>query len=366
VAHVLRLDPTVEDPFSVLSALVPDALCAPLVTPLFPPPAGDSSQTNNPLPINIPPPENPPVPAPVPQPTVGTKYRHWTILRSAPPRGKMKETAEERPPTPEWRKPRPLHTTDFGLFPMLATNPSPGGTPEVLATQEQLFEALCARLEDSLRSETSVDQAATAQSWLQEVVFGGFDGLAYMRSVAEFVTLSSTASVESSNPALAGYVDATVIDELTERRHRAIDAAASKESNAACRNSPVTSDLPLVLPTPLDLGSLISAPNELFDAENVWVGAGANEDSAVLSRALDHAAHLVEQLHELYATRTEPGSTGTDLKSKESADWERDMVTELRMNLIALAKRAPLDQVAKIPSDLVPPHLRHIIPTVER
>jgi bromodomain-containing protein 7 len=356
----------VEDPFSVLSALVPDALSAPLVTPLFPPLAGESSQITNPLPINIHPPENPSAPAPVPQPTVGIKYRHWTILRSAPPRGKAKETAEEQPQTPEWRKPRPLHTTDFGLFPMLATKPSPGGTPEVLATQERLFEVLCATLEDALRSGSSVDQAVAAQGWMQEVVFGGFDGLAYMRSVAEFVTPNSASTVENPNPALAGYVDATVIDELTERRHRAIDAAL-KEADTSCQNSLVTSsDSPLVLPTPLDLGSLISAPNELFDAEKVWVGAGAKEDSAVLSRALDHAAHLVEKLHELYAARTEPGLTGTDFKSEESTDSERDMVTELRMNLIALTKRAPLDQVAKIPSDLVPPHLRHIIPTIER
>ncbi|KAI0247260.1 hypothetical protein BJV78DRAFT_1285690 [Lactifluus subvellereus] len=357
-----------EDPFSVLSALVPDPLCAPLVTPLSAPPARDSPQINLPLPINVPPPKNLPAPpAPAPQPAGSTKYRHWSVIRSAPSRGKAKETAEERPLTPEWRKPRPLHTTDFGLFPVLATNPSPGGAAEVLGTQEQLFEALRTTLENTTPSETSVDQAVAAQSWLREVVFGGFDGLAYMRSVAEFVTPSPTAHDQGPNPALAGYVDATLIDELTEHRHRAIGAAL-KESNALGQNSLVTpiSQPPFVPPTPLDLGSLISAPKELFDAENVWVGAGANEDSAMLSRALDHAAHLLEQLHELYAKRAEAGSTGTDVESEENADKERDMVTELRMNLIALAKRAPLDQIAKIPSDLVPPHLRHIIPTVER
>ncbi|KAH9974893.1 hypothetical protein BGW80DRAFT_1457851 [Lactifluus volemus] len=319
-----------EDPFSVLSALVPD--------PLFPPEP----------------------PEPVPQPTGGTKYRHWTILRSAPPRGKAKETAEERPPTPEWRKPRPLDATDFGVFPVLATNSSLGGSgaTEVLGTQERLFDVLHTKLESALCSETSVDRAIASQSWLREVVFGGFDGLAYVRSVAEFLTPSSTANDQDPNLL------------LQDRRHRVIEATL-KGSKAVDQKPPVTplSEPPFVSlpPTPLDLGSLISAPNELFDAENVWAGAGANEDSAVLSRALDHAAHILEQLHEVYTQRAEAASsTGTDVKFEETVDKEQDMVTELRMNLIALAKRAPVDQIAKIPSDLVPPHLRGIIPTIDR
>jgi bromodomain-containing protein 7 len=248
----------VEDPFSILSALVPDPLCAPLLTPLSAPPARDSPQIDLPLPINVPPPKSLPAPpAPAPQPAGSTKYRHWTIIRSAPPRGKVKETAEERPPSPEWRKPRPLHTSDFGLFPVLATSPSLGGATEVLGTQEQLFEALYTTLENATPSETSVDRAVAAQNWLREVVFGGFDGLAYMRSVAEFVTPSPTTSGQGPNPALAGYVDATLIDELTERRHRAMEAAL-KETNALGQNSPVTSisQPPFVPPTPLDLGDL--------------------------------------------------------------------------------------------------------------
>lgn len=79
------------------------------------------------------------------------------------------------------------------------------------------------------------------------------------------------------------------------------------------------------------------------------------EDSAVLSRALEHAADLLEELH---TRRAGPG--GAD----ENAAKERDLETELRMNLIALAKRAPLDQIAKIPQELVPPHLRDLIPTI--
>ena len=43
--------------------------------------------------------------------------------------------------------------------------------------------------------------ATVAQSWLREVVYGGWDGLAYTRSVAEFVTPHASPSPSPSpNP----------------------------------------------------------------------------------------------------------------------------------------------------------------------
>lgn len=355
-----------EDPFSVLSALVPELSGAPLVTPLFPSPSQDPSQVALPLPINVSSPESPQAaPAPESQSNESnkSKYHYWTITRPTSQRGKAKDPVEERPPTPEWRKPRPLHTADFGLFPSLATSLSPGGTPEVLATQERLFEALHTSLESAVHSQTETNQATAAQSWLQEVVYGGFDGLAYMRSIAEFVAPNPDTSDRVSNAALAEYVDAVLINELTERRHRAVEAAliGHSVSDQDLPEITRTPGLPVVPPTQLDLGSLISAPNELFDAENVWVGAGANEDTAVLARALDHASHLLDRLN---AKRAEVGAAEMDVESEESAGKERDLETELRMNLIALAKRAPLDQIARMPPDLVPPHLRHVVPTI--
>ena len=269
---------------------------------------------------------------------------------------------------------------------------------EVLATQERLFGALYASLENpaavrpesspsSSNNEGATATATVAQSWLREIVYGGWDGLAYMRSVAEFVTphanpdLNPDAKEEgasdrgflNANAALAGYVDAVLVDELTEGRHRTVE-----EALAGQRQNGVPAEPPAVLPpTQLDLGSLISAPNELFDAENAWVGAGANEDSAVLARALDHATHLLEQLQQqqhqhAQSVRTGPGAEGMDVdvdvkpEERESAGSkeQRDLETELRMNLIALAKRAPLDQIARMPSELVPPHLRHVVPTI--
>ena len=399
-----------EDPFSLLSALVPDSPCAaPLVTPLFPPPPSEqdsSQQINLPLPINVPtlieistPATTPAAPVSQPTPTESgnkSKYRHWTITRPTPQRGKAKDlTVEERPPTPEWRKPRPLHTADYGLFPSFATTSpsSPGGKPEALATQERLFGGLYASLENpavaigssgvSSSSTTTINKrptatATVAQSWLREVVYGGWDGLAYTRSVAEFVTPSPDEKVEdvsdrgflNANAALAEYVDAVLINELTEGRHRTMEAALVGVVPDEQQNPPTP-------PTQLDLGSLISAPNELFDAENAWVGAGVNEDSAVLARALDHATRLLEQLQLQQARRAartgDAGAEGMDVdvesnpgegEKKNMKEGQGDIETELRMNLIALAKRAPLDQIARMPSELVPPHLRHVVPTI--
>lgn len=363
----------VEDPFSILSALVPEASGAPLITPLFPSPPQDPLQIDLPPPINVPPPKSPPVvSAPVPQPSESnkSKYRYWTVTRPTSQRGKAKDPVEERPPTPEWRKPRPLHTADFGLFPLLATSLSPEGTTEALATQERLFEALHTGLESAARSQTDTNPATSAQSWLQEVVYGGFDGLAYLRSIAEFVTPNPDSGDEISNAALAEYVDAALVNELTEGRHRAIEAALTETgvpTQTLSTAAPTPQQLPILPQTPLDLGSLISAPNELFDAENAWVGAGANEDSAVLARALDHASHLLERLD---AKRAEAGEAAAaavavmDVEPEENTEKERDLETELRMNLIALAKRAPLDQIARMPPELVPPHLRHVVPTI--
>ena len=41
-------------------------------------------------------------------------------------------------------------------------------------------------------------------------------------------------------------------------------------------------------------------------------------------------------------------------------------VKRLRLNLLALAKRAPLDKITRLPIDLVPEPIRHIVPTIAR
>lgn len=47
------------------------------------------------------------------------------------------------------------------------------------------------------------------------------------------------------------------------------------------------------------------------------------------------------------------------------APGEDPTLRNLRLNLLALAKRAPLDTISRLPLELVPEHIRHYIPTVE-
>jgi bromodomain-containing protein 7/9 len=240
-----------------------------------------------------------------------------------------------------------------------------------MGTEEELLAALHTNLESLARTEYPANEAAIAQSWLREVVYGGFDGLAYMRSVAEFVSppphgippAAGDHGPDLPNLALAEYVDSVLIDELTDRRHRTIEAALirTEVSGPSSHPTAIPEPPPLVPPAPLDLGSLISAPNELFDAENTWVAAGMKEDSAALSHALDHAAHLLEQMQ---TRRAGAGDLEPGCADENTVEERRALETELRMTLIALAKRAPLNQIAKIPQELVPPHLRHVIPTI--
>lgn len=48
----------------------------------------------------------------------------------------------------------------------------------------------------------------------------------------------------------------------------------------------------------------------------------------------------------------------------DSVNTEDAALRNLRLNLLALAKRAPLDTISHLPKDLVPAHIRHFIPTL--
>ncbi len=51
-------------------------------------------------------------------------------------------------------------------------------------------------------------------------------------------------------------------------------------------------------------------------------------------------------------------------ENTQSVPDEEPALRNLRLNLLALAKRAPLDTIARLPKDLVPAHIRHFVPTV--
>jgi bromodomain-containing protein 7/9 len=72
-----------------------------------------------------------------------------------------------------------------------------------------------------------------------------------------------------------------------------------------------------------------------------------------LSEVLDYVAGVIVELDK----RTRVNGNGV----KESEDA---LTRNLRLNLLALAKRAPLDTIARLPMDLVPEHIRHFVPTL--
>lgn len=53
------------------------------------------------------------------------------------------------------------------------------------------------------------------------------------------------------------------------------------------------------------------------------------------------------------------------IQEKEMEREKERLEQELRLNLIALAKRAPLDMIAKMRKELLPEHLRGVVPTLD-
>lgn len=225
----------VEDPFSILSVFAPDVESRPYVTPLYRPVSlppthnhqqYDPSQplqpsASFPTAINLPPHHLSPS-----VPLIGTsnasnpsKRRHWVITRNAPTRSKVKEKDDDSDliDTSSWHQPREVHAADFGSFALLAGELAEEvrrrGTSREGEEEEAMLNALresvdceiatkaTATPEISLGSgmpETSnthpgansywnTHRAAEAEDYIRDLVYGGVDGLAYVRSLAEFV-----------------------------------------------------------------------------------------------------------------------------------------------------------------------------------
>ena len=284
-----------------------------------------------------------------------------------------------------------------------------------------------------------------AEDYVRDIVYGGVDGLAYVRSLAEFVKPSphevppaEPPRYEALGAPLARYVEETIIDPLTDGRHRLVreasrqlrspcspvDPATSAEVQRALHTLPELArhlvELRKIYTHPLDMAALIAEADELFKADDEWAGkayvetrrrereeeqkrteaeheraltesgagvassnamqylafaiksheqaqaAGAplTESAEMLKHALDFSADLIVQL----ANRgPKPDDMRTDVKMKgeEGGADEDPLLRKLRLNLLSLAKRAPLDKISRLPSDLVPEAIRHIVPTIE-
>lgn len=247
-----------EDPFSILSALAPDPLTRPHLTPIYPslsiphaPPIQPTpsqtqsvSENSTPqpelgttfasslqdprtatsfpstisLPLNYDPSSS--INLEVPLATTYSKRRHWHIVRN-PVTRKAKENADDfEVDEPPWQAGREAHPTDFGSFAILAGALSEemqkrGVTPGVMKDAEEekaVFDLIRESLdpeetptngapaEDAVITEYlqysttgakeyfTSERAAEAEEYIRDVVYGGADGLAYVRSLAEFVS----------------------------------------------------------------------------------------------------------------------------------------------------------------------------------
>ncbi|TCD69573.1 hypothetical protein EIP91_006995 [Steccherinum ochraceum] len=222
---------------------------------------------------------------------------------------------------------------------------------------------------------------------------------------------------------LADWVVQSIVDPLTDGRHRLLrDTAAILKAHQpdpspvgqlidrslrllpqAARDLSALQDM---VGSSLDMASLIKEPNELFVADEVWEGASymeeqrkrmeAEREKALVEspakNAAEYLAFAIQSHKEAESPRQKPTYEGPDVLH-HALDWSAVAIQELakkppldddamdvdtdgktdedphmrklRLNLLALSKRAPLDKVARLPVSLVPAHIRHVIPTTE-
>ncbi|KAI0073975.1 hypothetical protein K474DRAFT_1665959 [Panus rudis PR-1116 ss-1] len=504
--------PEMEDPFSVLSVFLPNPPSKPLLTPLYPTlPPTDPSEPPFPAPVSLDPdrplpnihvpPNNSTPSKQASSSKVKPKRRHWTINRSTASRYRARDREEDEsnnaPPT--WKTPREPHAVDWGtsaiLVDRLAREMRVQDVGSGLGSAEKLNEVLRRSLEKDLGGDYKLtvepevsdkpwkedywqSRALQAEDYITDVVYGGLDGLAYVRSLAEFTQRPEDMEFHDGGTVhhalgkpLAKWVEQNVVDPVTGGRHRLL------RETARCLNRPGTSLDPLVSNQAnlsrnlyprarrqlyelrqisrhkLDMAALIRSPNELFLADDEWAGAvylndqkakmeeekeralrespeknaadylsfaiqahreaeeeeqGPEENTKgkmkqhvpekpeMLAYALNYSVDAIAQLsarrskkrdrdtmeaedrpdipqcdekaqQEDETQQSQEQEQGEPVQKKiktDEEDEEEKMMHKLRMNLLALAKRAPLDLVARLPAELVPSHIRAFVPTI--
>ncbi|KAJ8077212.1 hypothetical protein PM082_001640 [Marasmius tenuissimus] len=412
-----------EDPFATLSALVPDPVTRPTLTPLYPPllPPSNHLQSQS---------QTPQPPAQFPtainttqdRPLVGampteksTKFRYWTIQRNANSRNRPKDREEDREENEEsdWKVPREAHASDFGSFTLLAAELAEEMKRRGTFKDEE--EGTFTLIRDSLEPDLSanrplekstitsplqyywsVNRAVEGENYIRDVVYGGASGLAYVRSVAEFLTppsdiLAFGSSSSVSDLPMTGWAEQNVVDALTDARHSLLRKtpfamarlAKSRElarhMNIDQVNSQVAKSMhvyPIAIQAlvalkqirlhKIDMSSLIKAPEELFLSEAEWVGKsleGKSEDTNSMN--IDGGRPTSEKLDQVlsYVSRAILENNRKPAAASSDGAVEDPSMRHLRLNLLALAKRAPLDTIARLPRELVPEQVRQYIPT---
>jgi bromodomain-containing protein 7/9 len=227
-----------------------------------------------------------------------------------------------------------------------------------------------------------------AQDYIWSLLYGGVDGLAYVRSLAEFISNPSLPPPSNSDEdclPLESWVENNIVDTITEGRHRLVrkivhqlstksdeplDPSVSDVISEDIRRSldvyPQLGDLIAALSSQIDIQNLVNRPLELSQAEFEWSGSafkrarrqqreasgtltidnpmstlvapsqGASndadkDDQEVVDHALEYSRERLLQLMQ------------SDLANSARTSAVEDPLTrDLRMNLLALSKRVPL------------------------
>ncbi|KAI0338767.1 hypothetical protein BDW22DRAFT_1362481 [Trametopsis cervina] len=445
--------PEVEDPFSILSIFLPEPQTKPLLQPLYP-----SVDPRFPGPSTLP--FNRHVyedPRPATPKTVGKKRKYWTISRNAPAR-RRDATLDTEETIPSWKNPREHHICDYGtlatLQEQLAREYGLSEVGQSLGSEPHMFTAIrrtVDRTAPANPAHASDDLDLTeegywarrgkqAEEYIKDMVYGGVDGFAYIRSLAQFVSNPHAEVGDSGYQALgmplSQYVEENVIDPLTDGRHRLLRDTAKLLHNFKLPVDPSTSarvndslhalpqvarqlvELRKIQLEQLDMAALLYQPDELFLADNDWAGKrfaeeqkqkriedrkrleaekeraladgsahpmqylafaiesheeaqnieGPQQDTpGMLQYALNHSADLIVRMAQnIKKEEQSDGDVKMEDAEQDKKDIEDSALKDLRMQLLALAKRAPLDKISRLPPELVPETIRHIVPTVTR
>lgn len=254
-----------------------------------------------------------------------------------------------------------------------------------------------ARLFDVLRSSLNghplgSDQVVNdAQDYIQDVVYGGVDGFAYVQSLAAFIgggERSQSRAMEGGlGMPLSRWVEESAVDYITQGRHRMLQDAVNRLRNPGSPTvSPSLEELVQILTAKIDISCLIRTPTDLPQAESEWSGKEFHEErkrrlelekEESLMTAGGHITDPAEYLAFAIQSHTrgdiDPEDTAADdrddpeiigcvldatakaldeMTGRSGAGQEltgqdsEDMTTrKLRFNLLALAKRMPVDQV---------------------
>jgi bromodomain-containing protein 7 len=191
----------VEDPFSILSVFLPEAPTKPMLTPLYPStdsrfPGPSTVPFNRQVYVDLDP--------PAPKPSSSHGRKHWSIQRNAPSR-RRENTNDSEETVPPWKAAREHHPCDYGtsaiLQEQLAREYGLTDVGHSLGSETQLFTAIRRTVDRGIpvnpaHANDDLDlteegywarRGRQAEDYLKDMVYGGVDGQAYVRSLAEFV-----------------------------------------------------------------------------------------------------------------------------------------------------------------------------------